>query len=156
LSDTVAVEIAAPTSPEDRRAYALLARAPEEYALAVYLEGGDQLQAGMAVLRGLASFPNGYARVAAFVLCSDWAQDFRARSGGAPRALDLGRALSFARFDKSAGAYLPLRTAYRLRQAMALQSVRVPEDPNLAAARARLRAFEASLSSEERAWLASF
>jgi hypothetical protein len=156
LSDTVSVEIAAPSAPEDKRAFDLLSRARAEYALAVYLEGGDQLRAGMAAIRELASFPSAYASVARFVLCSDWAQDFRARSGGGARPLDLGKALAFAQWDKSGGAYLPLRTAFRISAAIALQSARDPTDLNLAPARARLRAFEDSLTADERAILASF
>lgn len=156
LSDTVSVEIDAPAAPEDKRAFDLLSRAPAEYALAVYLEGGDQLRAGMDVIRELAAFPSAYARVARFVLCSDWAQDFRARSGGGARPLDLGKALAFARWDESGGAYLPLRTAFRMRAAIALQSARDPTDPDLAPARARLSAFEDSLTADERAILASF
>lgn len=156
LSDTVSVEIAAPTAPEDKRAFNLLSRAPGEYALAVYLEGGDQLRAGMDVIRELATFPSAYARVARFVLCSDWAQDFRARSGGGARPMDLGKALAFAWWDKSGGVYIPLRTAFRMRAAIALQSARDPRDLNLAPARARLSAFEDSLTADERAILASF
>lgn len=156
LSDTVSLEIAAPSSPEDRRAFDLISKAPGEYALAVYLEGGDQLRAGMDVVRGLAAFPNAYARAAGFVLCSDWAQDFRAHSGGEARPLDLGKALAFARWDKSGGEYLPLRTAFRIRAAIAIRSIGDPGDANLAPARARLRAFEDSLTADERAILASF
>lgn len=156
LSDTVSVEIAAPFAPEDKRAFALLSRAPGEYALAVYLEGGGQLRAGMEIMRELAAFPNGYARVAAFVLCSDWGQDFRARSGGDARPLDLGKALAFARWDKGQGDYLALRTAFRMRVAIALQSARDPADANLAPAQARLRAFEDSLTADQRSILASF
>jgi hypothetical protein len=160
LSDTVSLEIAAPSTAADKRAFALLARAPGDYALAVYLEGGDQLRAGMAVLRELASFPNAYARTAAFVLCSDWSQDYRAHSGGTPRPLDLGRALAFARWEKgwekAGGAYPALRTAYRIEQAVAIQSARDPADPALAPARSRLRGFRDSLTSEERRILDSF
>jgi hypothetical protein len=156
LSDTVSVEIAAPSAPEDKRAFNLLSRAPGEYALAVYLEGGDQLRAGMDVIRELAAFPSAYARVARFVLCSDWAQDFRAHSGGEARPLNPGKALGFAQWDKSGGAYVPLRTAFRMRAAIALQSARGPSDPDLAPARARLSAFEDSLTADERAILASF
>jgi len=156
LSDTVSLEIAAPSAPEDKRAFALLSKAPGEYALAVYLEGGDQLRAGMEIMRELAAFPNGYARVAAFVLCSDWGQDFRARSGGEARPLDLGKALAFARWDKSQGDYLPLRTAFRMRAAIALRSARDPADANLAPAQARLQAFEDSLTADQRSILASF
>jgi hypothetical protein len=156
LSDTVSLEIAAPSAPEDRRAFDLISAAPGEYALAVYLEGGDQLRAGMDVIRGLAGFPNAYARAAGFVLCSDWAQDFRARSGGSARPMDLGKALTFARLDKTGGEYLPLRTAFRIRAAIALRGGRDSRDANLAPARARLRAFEDSLTAEERSILASF
>jgi len=156
LSDTVSVEISAPSAPEDKRAFELLSQAPGEYALAVYLEGGDQLRAGMEAIKQLASFPNGYAGVAAFVLCSDWGQDFRARSGGEARPMDLGKALAFASWDKSEGVYLPLRTAFRMRAAIALRSARDPADTNLARARARLSAFEDSLTADERAILASF
>lgn len=156
LSDTVSVEIAAPSAPEDKRAFSLISRAQGEYALAVYLEGGDQLRLGMEVIRGLAAFPNAYARAAEFVLCSDWAQDFRARSGGSARPMDVGQALRFARWDKSGGDYLPLRTAYRLRAAIALRSARDPNDSTLGPAHARLRAFEDSLTADERSILASF
>ncbi|MBW8889328.1 MAG: hypothetical protein JF616_16355 [Fibrobacteres bacterium] len=164
LSDTVSVEIAAPSAPEDKRAFEILSRAPGEYALAVYLEGGDQLRSGMDVIRELAALPNrnanqnanGYERVAAFVLCSDWGQDFRARSGGEGRPMDLGKALAFAHWDKGGGVYLPLRTAFRMRAAIALRSARDPTDPDLASARARLSAFEDSLTADERSILASF
>jgi hypothetical protein len=156
LSDTVSLEISAPAAPEDKRAFAVLERAPGEYALAVYLEGGDQLREGIAILRELASFPNAYAPTAAFVLCSDWSQDFRASSGGARRPLDLGRALAFARWEKSGGAYPALRTAYRLGQAIAIQTARAPGDPALDPARSRLQAFRDSLTPEERGLLASF
>jgi hypothetical protein len=156
LSDSVSIEVEAPRDPADRRAYGILSRAPGEYALAVYLEGGDQLRQGMAVLRELASFPNAYARTAAFVLASDWAQDYLARGGDAPRRLDLDSALAWAVWDKRGGAYPALRTAFRIRNALAIDSLRAPEDTALGRARARLTAFEDSLTAEERALLASF
>jgi hypothetical protein len=156
LSDTVSVRIDAPSSPADQRAFALVSRAPGEYALAVYLEGGDQLRSGMAILREVASFPNAYARVAAFVLCSDWSQDFKAGSGGSPRPLDLGQTMAFARWEKAGGAYPALRTAYRIGQAIAIQSFRVPADPALPPARSRLAGFRDSLTAEERLLLDSF
>lgn len=156
FSDTVSIVIGAPVAAEDKRAFAILSRAPAEYAMAVYLEGGGQFRAGISILRELAAFPNAYARTAAFVLCSDWSQDFRAKSGGAPRALDLGRALAYARWDKAGGAYAALRSAYRVGQAMALQASRAPDDPSIGLARNRLRDFRASLSDEERLLLDSF
>jgi hypothetical protein len=156
LSDTVSLDIAAPSAESDKRAFAILSRAPGEYALAVYLEGGDHLAAGMAVLRELVAFPNAYARTAAFVLCSDWSQDYRAASGGTPRPLDLDSALAYARWEKAGGAYPALRTAYRLGQAVALQSSRHPGDLALASARSRLQAFRDSLTAEERLLFDSF
>jgi predicted RecB family endonuclease len=49
-----------------------------------------------------------------------------------------------------------LRTAYRLGQAIAIQSARAPDDSALVPARKRLRAFRDSLTAGERLLIDSF
>ncbi|GEM_PF-3048895 len=156
LSDSLTVTIRAPTTREDRRAWALISGNPDEYALAVYLEGGDQIKSGMAILRGLAGFRSAYTRMASFVLASDWSQDFTDYGGGPSRPLDLEKALGFAQWDLGPGAYIPLRIAYRLKSAAAEVAARDPNSPGLAAVLRRLHDFEASLAPEDQALYQSF
>lgn len=149
VSDTLFAEIREPAAARDRRAFGLIARNPGEYALAVYLEGGDQLREGMAIIRELAAFESAYARTASFVLSSDWAQDFTdySRHGGpASRPMDLQKALAWSQWDLDRGLYIPLRTAFRLGNAADLLSARDPGAPGLAEVRGRLAAFLSGLT----------
>jgi hypothetical protein len=156
LSDTLGITIRAPVTPEDKRAYALISRNPGEYGLAVYLEGGDQLRDGMAIISELAATNSAYTRIASFVLSSDWSQDYRAFPEGTVRPLDLEKALAWAQWDSEAGAYIPLRNAFRLQAAGDLAGKRSARPPGLAALRARTAAFYASLTRGETAWSHSF
>jgi hypothetical protein len=156
LSDSLTVVFTAPVNPADKKAYALLSRNPGEYGLAVYLEGGDQLKQGMAILGELAAFESAYARLASFVLSSDWSQDFTDYRGSGSRPLDLQKALAWAQWDKSRGAYIPLRNAYRLKTGADIQAARTPSAPGLEAVRGKLAVFLASLTPEEKAWFRSF
>src|SRR5437879_5521531 len=92
----------------------------------------------MAIIRALAGFRSAYSRVAAFVLSSDWSQDYTAYRGGASRAaalwtlarkviprgeghrlnqalMDLGALLCVARTPRCAAC--PLRRSCALRRA---------------------------------------
>jgi hypothetical protein len=156
LSDSLSLVFAPPKREQDKRAFDLLSKDPGEYGLAVYLEGGQQLRSGMAIIRELASFPNGYRRMAAFVLSSDWSQDFIDRRGGGSRPLDLAKALEYAQWDLAGGAYVPLRNAFRLQAAADIQAVRDSTAPALAETRRKLAAFRASLDSAQAGLLRSF
>jgi hypothetical protein len=156
LSDTLSVVFTKPVTAADEKAYALIRRNPGEYALAVYLEGGDQLQEGMAILQELAAFQSAYTRMASFVLSSDWAQDFTDYRGNRSRPLDLQKALAWAQWDKVPDPYIPLRNAYRLAQGAEIQAARNPAAPGLDAVRSKLTAFLASLTPREKAWYRSF
>ncbi len=156
ISDSLIIAFSLPVRKADKRAYSILSRNPGEYGLAVYLEGGQQFKSGMAILGELADFPNAYRREAAFVLTSDWAQDFTDYHGGSSRRLDLAKAMAMAQWDLQPGAYIPLRTAFLLRNAVNIVAVRNPADSSLAAIRLRLNGFRASLPPREAAWLNSF
>ncbi|HKP94137.1 MAG TPA: hypothetical protein VJ385_00130 [Fibrobacteria bacterium] len=156
LSDSLDVEFREPDAPADRKAYALLSRNAGEYALAVYLEGGDQLKEGMAIIAALAAFESAYSRLASFVLSSDWSQDFTDYGGNGSRPMDLQKAMAWAQWDRGPGAYVPLRNAYRLKSGAEALAAREPGAPGLEALRGRLAAFFASLSPEEKAWFRSF
>jgi hypothetical protein len=156
VSDSLVLTFALPVRAQDKRAFAILSRDPGEYALAVYLEGGQQLRTGMAIMRELAGFPNAYRRSAAFVLSSDWAQDYRDGAGGASRPLDLSKALETAQWDTAQGTYIPLRNAYRLGNAAAIMADRDSTDPGLKGTRDSLAAFHSRLSPLHRAWFRSF
>ncbi len=156
VSDTLTVSFRDPSSAADKKAYSILARNPGEYGLALYLEGGDQLRDGMAIIAELAASQSAYTRAASFVLSSDWSQDFNDYAGGLSRPIDLQKALAWAQWDKGNGAYIPIRNAYRLAAAADLVSNRSGSVPGLAAVRARLASFLASLSANEAAWLKSF
>ena len=117
LSPALEFRVRAPTSPADKRAFALISRNPGEFALAVYLEGGGQLREGMAILQELSTFPNAYRSLAAFVLSSDWSQEYRDFRSGTVRAPDLEKALAFAQLRPEQG-YIALKNAYRLNQAL--------------------------------------
>jgi hypothetical protein len=156
LSDSLILTLKAPALKQDVRAYGIILRDPGEYGLAVYLEGGQQLRSGMAIIGELAGFPNAYRRTARFVLASDWAQDFTDFRGGASRPLNLEKSLALAEWSLSGGAYVPLRTAYRLRKAVDVLAVREPTAPVLAETRRNLAQFEASLGPSDLALLRSF
>jgi hypothetical protein len=156
LSDTLSVEFIQPTAPADQKAFAIIRRNPSEYALAVYLEGGDQLKEGMAIIRELAAFPSAYCRMASFILSSDWAQDFTDYHGGASRPLDLQKALAWAQWDKGQGTYIPLRNAFRLAQGAEILAARNPAAVGQEEVRSKLSAFLASLTPQEMAWYRSF
>ncbi|MDB5102398.1 MAG: hypothetical protein JWP91_87 [Fibrobacteres bacterium] len=156
VSDTLSLSIKAPSRSRDKKGFALISRDPGEYALAVYLEGGQQFKAGMGIMRELAGFPNAYRRVARFVLSSDWSQDFTDFQGPGSRRLDLGKALEYAQWNKLEGIYIPLRNAFRIRNAASLEAVRDSGSPVLAEARRKLDAFWSSLSPEESAWFSAF
>lgn len=156
VSDSAILNIRAPSAPADRRAFALISGNPGEYALAVYLEGGDQLKDGMAIIGALAGFRSAYTRVARFVLSSDWSQDYTDYRGGASRPADLEKALASAQWDLKPGWYIPLRTAYRLRNAVGEVAARDTAAPGLAEVRGRLKSFETSLTPEAKALLLSF
>lgn len=155
LSDTLELIVAEPATPSDKRAYAMLGRNTGQYALAVYLEGGGHLKGGMSIIRELAGFPNYLQRTAAFVLSSDWSQDYTPVDGGPVRSLDLTKALALAQWDLKQGAYIPLRNAFRIRQGAEILSRRAPDAPVLEAARNRLGKFEASLSARDMVWYGS-
>ncbi|MEO7776604.1 MAG: hypothetical protein ABIY63_03680 [Fibrobacteria bacterium] len=156
LSDTLSIVFQAPATEADKKAYAVLSRNPGEYGLAMYLEGGDQLKEGMAIISELAASQSAYTRAASFVLASDWSQDFIAYSGTGTRSLDLQKALAWSQWDRNAGIYIPLRNAYRLQAAVEQARRQSRSAPGLQAARSKLQGFLASLSPEERLWLRSF
>lgn len=156
LSDSLEVDFSLPVRKADKRAYAILSRDPGEYALAVYLEGGQQLPAGMAIIRELAAFPNAYRRTAAFVLSSDWSQDYQDRRSGQTRPLDLGEALKFAQWDLRQGEYVPLRNAYRLQNGLEAQFRRDSTAVGLRPVRDSLAAFQSRLTPIQSAWLKAF
>jgi hypothetical protein len=156
LSDSLALDFSLPVRNADKRAFAILSRDPGEYALAVYLEGGQQLRAGMAILRELAAFPNAYRRTAAFVLSSDWCQDYLDRGSGATRPMDLEQALKLAQWDLRQGAYVPLRNAYRLQNAVKEQMRRDSTVAGLRPARDSLAAFQARLTPVQFSWFRAF
>jgi hypothetical protein len=156
LSDTLALTFSLPVRRQDKRAFSILSRDPGEYALAVYLEGGQQLRAGMAIIRELAAFPNAYRRTAAFVLSSDWSQDYQDRLSGVVRPMDLEQALRFAQWDLRPGAYIPLRNAYRLQNAVEAQIGRDSTAAGLGPARDSLTAFRARLTPVQSSWLHAF
>lgn len=156
LSDTLALVFSLPVRPEDKRAFSILSRDPGEYALAVYLEGGQQLRAGMAIIRELETFPNAYRRTAAFVLSSDWSQDYQDRFTGLARPLDLDQAMRFAQWDFGPGAYIPLRNAYRLQNAVDARISRDSTASGLGPVRDSLAAFLARLTPIQTSWLRAF
>lgn len=156
ISDTLALEFRLPTREPDRRAYGILSRDPGEYALAVYLEGGQQLRAGMAILKELAAFPNAYRGIARFVIASDLAQDFTDFKGGPSRPMDLEKAFELSEWSLESGLYVPLRTAYRLRNAAQIMAARDPSSAVPDKIRRKLAGFEASLTPRELALLRSF
>ena len=156
LSDSLTLDFSLPVQSADKRAYAILSRDPGEYALAVYLEGGQQLRAGMAIIRELAAFPNAYHRTAAFVLSSDWSQDYLDRRSGATRPLDLEQALKFAQWDLGPGAYVPIRNAYRLQNAVQEQIRRDSTAAGLGPVRDSLAAFRARLTPVQSSWFQAF
>lgn len=156
LSDSLAVVFREPTLPPDKQAYAIISRNPGEYGLAVYLEGGDQLRQGLAIMSDLAASQSAYSRVASFVLSSDWSQDFTDYRGPHSRPIDLQKALAWAQWDRSQGAYIPLRNAYRLKSGADILAGRNPSAPGLDAVRGKLAGFMASLTPEEAAWFRSF
>lgn len=156
ISDSLALDFSLPVRESDKRAYAILSRDPGEYGLAVYLEGGRQLKTGMAILDQIAAFPNAYQRTAAFVVSSDWSQDYLDPAGGASRPLDLKQALGFAQWDLRPGDYIPLRNAFRLRKAVEIQARRDSTAPGLGPAKDSLAAFESRLTPAQSAWLNAF
>jgi hypothetical protein len=156
VSDTLGFRLKPPEADADRRAFAIITRNPGEYAMAVYLEGGDQLAQGMAIIRELAGFKSAYTRTAFFILSSNWAQDFTDYRGKGSRTLDLEKSLAMAQWDKGQGSYIPLRNAYRLVNGVQAASRRNPEAPVLREVRSRVEAFIAGLSAEESAWYRSF
>jgi hypothetical protein len=156
LSDSLLISVRKPVGAPDRRAYSILARNPSEYALAVYLEGGDQLAEGMRIMRELAGFRSSYTHVAALVLSSDWSQDYTDLQGGPSRPIDLEKALASAQLDHAPGSYIALRNAYRIQNAVDLLSARNPQAPGLDKARTRLRAFKASMTPDAKADFDSF
>jgi hypothetical protein len=156
LSDSLELDFSLPVRKADKRAYAILSRDPGEYALAVYLEGGQQLGAGMAILRELAAFPNAYSRMAAFVLSSDWSQDYLDRRSGATRPLDLEQALKFAQLDLRQGEYVPLRNAFRLQNALEAQYRRDSTAVGLKPVRDSLAAFQSRLTPVQSSWFRAF
>jgi hypothetical protein len=156
VSDTLGFRLMPPEADADRRAFAIIARNPGEYAMAVYLEGGDQLTQGMAIIGELAGFKSAYTRTASFILSSNWAQDFTDYRGKGSRALDLEKSLARAQWDKGQGSYIPLRNAYRLVNGVEAASRRNPEAPLLREVRSRVEAFLAGLSAVEASWYRSF
>lgn len=156
LSDSLTLAFSLPVRPEDKRAFAILSRDPGEYALAVYLEGGQQLRAGMAIIRELEAFPNAYRRTAAFVLSSDWSQDYQDLATGVARPMDLRKALRFAQWDLRPGAYIPLRNAFRLQNAIEAGIRRDSTSSDLGPARDSLAAFRSRLTPVQSTWLRSF
>ena len=156
LSDSLELDFSLPVRKGDKRAFAILSRNPGEYALAVYLEGGRQLSAGMAILSELAAFPNAYRRTAAFVLSSDWSQDYLDRRSGATRQMDLEQALKFAQWDLRQGEYVPLRNAYRLQNALEAQYRRDSTAVELKPVKDSLDAFLTRLTPVQTSWFQSF
>ena len=150
LSASISIAFSEPSSQADKLAYAVLSRNPREYGLAMYLEGGDQLREGMAIISELAATQSAYTRAAAFVLSSDWSQDFRDYQGPGSRSLDLQKAMAWAQWDMRAGWYIPLKNAYRL--ASGLEAHGNAAMPGSDAAKRRISGFLAGLSPSEKAW----
>jgi hypothetical protein len=67
-----------------------------EYGWAVYIEGGDQLPEGMAIMHELAGFENAYQSIANFVISCNWARSFLNYRTGEIRPIDLEKALQYA------------------------------------------------------------
>jgi hypothetical protein len=110
----------------------------------------------MAILGELASFPNAYRRLARFVLTSDWAQDFTDYKGGASRPMNLDSALLYSEWSLTQGAYIPLRTAYKLRQGSEILAAREPSSAVPQRIQRKIAEFEASLGQGDAALLRSF
>jgi hypothetical protein len=68
----------------------------------------------------------------------------------------LSKALDLAQWDMRAGAYVPLRNAYRLANAADILAVRDPASPAVAEARRKVNAFLAGLTPEQTAWFRAF
>lgn len=114
-SNTLIIEFAEPWRPSDMQALRAIEARPYEYALVVYLRGGEHISSGYEIIKAIAGGTSAYAGHAKFVLSCSYSYGWHDFVTGESRPSMPEKALMYSRcMEEGEDEFVRLRNARAL------------------------------------------